>query len=104
MLHNQGTGDVAACWGLVMGGGGGRGISRVGYLVLGLTAQGKGVLIWAVRTWIGSLSGRWAICLCLLMTYRCAGVGVEERKEIDRNRWRGAKCGVIHIYVGVHAS
>lgn len=93
VLHDQGAGDVAACWGLVMGGGGGSGISSVGYLVLGLTAQGERVLVWAVRTWISSLSGRWAICLRLLVTHRCAGVWVEGvgRKETDRNRWRGAK-------------
>lgn len=66
MLHNQGAGNVAACWGLVMGGGGGSGVGGVRNLVLGLTAQGKRVLVGAVRTRIGSLPGRWTICLCLV--------------------------------------
>lgn len=45
MLHNQGAGNVTACWGLVVGGSGGSGVGSVGGLVLGLTAQGKRVLI-----------------------------------------------------------
>lgn len=49
-----------------MGGGGHGGVSGVGGLVLGLTAQGKGAFIGAVRAWIGSLPGRWAICLRLV--------------------------------------
>lgn len=47
-----------------MGGCRGSGVGSVGGLVL--TAQGKGVLAGVVRTWIGSLPGRWAICLCLV--------------------------------------
>lgn len=49
-----------------MGGCRGSGVGSVEGLVLGLTAQGKGVLAGVVRTWIGSLPGRWAICLCLV--------------------------------------
>lgn len=66
MLHDQGAGNIAACWWLVMGGGGHGGVSGVGCLVLGLTAQGKGALVGAVRAWVGSLPGRWAICLRLV--------------------------------------
>ena len=66
MLHDKGTGNVAACWGLVMGGGGGVGVGHVGRLVLGLTAPGKGALVGAVRALVGSLPDRWAICLCLV--------------------------------------
>lgn len=66
VLHNQGAGNVAACWGLVMGGGGDSGVGDVGVLVLGLTAQGERVLVGAVRAWISSLPGRWAICLRLV--------------------------------------
>lgn len=49
-----------------MGGRGDSGVGGVGGLVLGLTTQGKRVLIGAVRAWIGSLPGRWAICLGLV--------------------------------------
>lgn len=66
MLNNQGAGYVAACRGLVMRGGGGSGVGSVGGQVLGLTAQGKRVLIGAVRARISSLPGRRAICLCLV--------------------------------------
>lgn len=66
MLHDQGAGNVAACWGLVMGGCGGSGVGGVGGLVLGLTAQGKRVFVGAVRARISSLPGRWAICLLLV--------------------------------------
>lgn len=66
MLHDQGTGNVAACWGLVMGGSGGSGVGGVGVLVLGLATQGKGVLVGAVRARISSLPSRWAICLRLV--------------------------------------
>lgn len=66
MLHNQGAGNVAACWGLVMGGSGDSSVGGVGVLVLGLTAQGERVLVGAVRAGIGSLPGRWAICLRLV--------------------------------------
>lgn len=66
VLHNQGTGDVAACRGLVMGRGGGGGVGGVGVLVLGLTAQGKWVLVGVVRARISSLPGRWAVCLRLV--------------------------------------
>lgn len=40
MLHNQGAGNVAACWGLVMRSFGGSGVGGVGGQVLSLTAQG----------------------------------------------------------------
>lgn len=66
MLHNQGAGNVAACWGLVVGGSGNSGVGGVGGLVLGLTTQGKRVLVGAVRARIGSLPGRRAICLRLV--------------------------------------
>lgn len=46
MLHNKGTGNVAACWGLVTGGIGGRGICPV---ILGLTPHDERVLVAAVR-------------------------------------------------------
>lgn len=88
MLHDQGAGYVAACWGLVMGGGGDIGVGGVGGLVLGLTAQGERVLIGAVRARIGSLPGRWAICLRLVRVCDvCEQEGQGERQRA-RGRWR----------------
>lgn len=53
-----------------MGGGGASRVGCVRGLVLGLTAQGEGVFVWAVGTGISSLHGRWTIRMCLVLV-RC---------------------------------
>lgn len=89
---------------------GGSGVGSVGGQVLSLTAQGKRVLIGAVRAWISSLPGRWTICLCLVWVCDvhvdvCEKKGPQETDK-EKGQWKRDVEKFIYmcLCICVHAS